>query len=59
MNVAALEDVAPDDSDHSSLKDTGDSRNLSKEARLEDITASTPLRRTQRVRKKTRKGKGF
>ena len=57
MNVAALEDVAPDDSDHSSLKDTGDSRHPSEEAGLEDIAA--PLRRNQRIRKKTRKGKDF
>ena len=58
-DVAAQEDIAADDSDNRSLKDIGDSRDLSKEARPEDIAANTPLRRTQRIRKNTRKGKGF
>ena len=59
MDDAALKDIAADDSDARSLKDTGDWRNLSEEAGLEDIAASTPLRRTQRFRKKTGKTKGF
>ena len=56
-HVAAPEDVAADDFNDHSLKDTNDSRNLSGEAGLEVVTA--PQRRTQRIRKKTRRAKTF
>ena len=58
-HIAAPENIAVDVSNDHSLKDIGDPKDLSKETGLNDIAADALLRKTQRIRKETRKGESF
>ena len=58
-DTTALGDITIDDSSDCGLMGTDDPRDPGKETGLEDIAANMPLRRTQRVRKKTRNAESF
>ena len=55
----SLRDTTSEESGDHGRMDTDDPRDPGEETGLEDIAVSTPLRRTQRSRKKTRKTEGF